>query len=424
MSISREQLARIEDLAPVLLTISEKEIKADVKNPESALRKHVYLERSGAFEAWYAPFDWINDRADVVIVGVTPGLQQGLESLLALRSAFLDTHDSFQAAEAAKQAASFKGTMRKLGARLMDHFGLHELFGLETTLDLFGSARHRAHYTSAVRYPIFENGKNYSGDGRILTDPLLKRFVDTHLADELARFRNAWIVPFGPNASAAVESVSDRAGLDPERILGGILHPSGQQWNRYNVQLELVDEAKVQATRGGPEVVRRSEALKAKVSRHLGRPYSPPPLPSNVEGKTARTPTVRNITANIISRNGRGSNNRAEGRIDGERSIVRVWDTNIANNHLYVGPVLSFFPSEVIGGSNRDSAAPRKIEVEFSTGGKIVTDIDGAKKLFRVRNRQHREFIETLRHGDEIEIRRIGLYQYSVRKIDDPHQGS
>ena len=32
MSISREQLARIEDLAPVLLTISEKEIKADVKN--------------------------------------------------------------------------------------------------------------------------------------------------------------------------------------------------------------------------------------------------------------------------------------------------------------------------------------------------------------------------------------------------------
>ena len=111
------------------------------KNPKSALRKHVYLERSGAFEAWYAPFDWINDRADVVIVGVTPGLQQGLESLLALRSAFLDTHNSFQAAEAAKQAASFKGTMRKLGARLMDHFGLHELFGLETTLDLFGSAR-------------------------------------------------------------------------------------------------------------------------------------------------------------------------------------------------------------------------------------------------------------------------------------------
>ena len=111
----------------------------------------------------------------------------------------------------------------------MDHFGLHELFGLQTTLDLFGSDKHRAHYTSAVRYPIFENGKNYSGDGQILTDTLLKRFVDTLLADELARFRNAWIVPFRANALAAVEAVSDRAGLDPDRILGGILHPSGQQ---------------------------------------------------------------------------------------------------------------------------------------------------------------------------------------------------
>ena len=166
MSISREQLARIEDLEPVLLAIGEKEIEADVKNPKSALRKYVCLERSGAFEAWYAPFDWINDSADVVIVGVTPGLQQGLESLLALRSAFLAGQNSLQAAEAAKQAASFKGTMRTLGARLMDHFGLHELFGLQTTLDLFGSDKHRAHYTSAVRYPIFENGKNYSGDGQ------------------------------------------------------------------------------------------------------------------------------------------------------------------------------------------------------------------------------------------------------------------
>ena len=31
MSISREQLARIEDLEPVLLAIGEKEIEADVK---------------------------------------------------------------------------------------------------------------------------------------------------------------------------------------------------------------------------------------------------------------------------------------------------------------------------------------------------------------------------------------------------------
>ena len=134
-----------------------------------------------------------------------------------------------------------------------------------------------------------------AGTVKILTDPLLKRFVDTHLADELARFRNAWIVPFGPNASAAVESVSDRAGLDcreswrhsaPQRATIRIATMfSSNSLTRRRCRQRVADQ----------EVVRRSEALKAKVSRHLGRPYSPPPLPSNVEGKTARTPTVRNI---------------------------------------------------------------------------------------------------------------------------------
>ena len=49
------------------------------------------------------------------------------------------------------------------------------------------------------------------------------------------------------------------------RVLGGILHPGGQQWNRYNVQLGLVDEAAAEKVPGGSEVLRRSALLRAKV---------------------------------------------------------------------------------------------------------------------------------------------------------------
>jgi hypothetical protein len=106
------------------------------------------------------------------------------------------------AARRAKAAASFKGGMRTLGARLMDHFGLHKVFGLETTLDLFGRAAARARYTSALRYPVIKKFQNYSGDRRIAKLPFMKRMIETHLAEEIAALPKAWIVPFGPTAPA------------------------------------------------------------------------------------------------------------------------------------------------------------------------------------------------------------------------------
>ncbi|GEC59329.1 hypothetical protein ABIF38_008713 [Bradyrhizobium japonicum] len=119
----------------------------------------------------------------------------------------------------------------RLDAWLMDHFGLHRLFGLTFTLDLFGSAAHRAHYTSVLRYPVLKRFGNYAGASRV---------IEETLADELAVLPKAWLVPFGPNAVRALEYLAAAGRIDDARILGGILHPGGQQWNRYNVQLGLV----------------------------------------------------------------------------------------------------------------------------------------------------------------------------------------
>ncbi|BBC02376.1 MULTISPECIES: hypothetical protein [Bradyrhizobium] len=119
----------------------------------------------------------------------------------------------------------------RLDAWLMDHFGLHRLFGLTSTLDLFGSAAHRAHYTSVLRYPVLKRFGNYAGASRV---------IEETLADELAVLPKAWLVPFGPNAVRALEYLAAAGRIDDARILDGILHPGGQQWNRYNVQLGLV----------------------------------------------------------------------------------------------------------------------------------------------------------------------------------------
>jgi hypothetical protein len=46
-------------------------------------------------------------------------------------------------------------------------------------------------------------------------------------------------------------------------------HAGGQQWNRYNVQLDLVSREAALLVPGGSEVLRRGEALRAKVDTLL-----------------------------------------------------------------------------------------------------------------------------------------------------------
>lgn len=64
-----------------------------------------------------------------------------------------------------------------------------------------------------------------------------------NLAVQLAMLPKAWVVPFGPNALRALEHFAAIERLEGVCILGGLLHPGGQQWNRYNVQLGLVSGA-------------------------------------------------------------------------------------------------------------------------------------------------------------------------------------
>jgi hypothetical protein len=271
MSLTSNARTAMERFGQTIQALSADDIERAIYQEEfSSIRDDLLsLGTDGDYGAFYAPFDWINDDADVVIVGVTPGKQQATEALQAMRTALVEGASIDETARVAKQAASFKGTMRTLGARLMDHFRFNEIFGLRSTIDLFGKASCRAHYTSVIRYPVLKKFKNYSGDRRILNRRLLKTIIDEHLPDELRGFRNAWIVPFGPIAHHVLLEMVARGVLDSEQVLGGILHPSGTQWNRYNVQLELIPEAEMTKVSGGDAVRRASNELHAKVTKIL-----------------------------------------------------------------------------------------------------------------------------------------------------------
>ena len=98
-------------------------------------------------------------------------------------------------------------------------------------------------------------------------------------------------------------------------------------------------------------------------------------------------------------------------------ATVTVTAGALRNHHFHLTTVMDMFPSDAMGGKNRNFEAPRLLRVDF--GGNLIanTDIDGDKNFFRDR-RVQRLFFErnAVKAGDKLIVERNGRYEFSVRK--------
>jgi hypothetical protein len=203
------------------------------------------IVKEDGLEIFYAPFDYVNRQAKVIVVGITPGWTQ-ME--VAYRQARLDLVAGLGAAEVcrrAKEQAGFAGGMRANLVSMLDGIGLPGYLGLRESGLLFSSHRSLLHTTSAIRYPVFVERKNYTGHRpKLLKHETLRTFLDTHLAQELEEASGAVIVPLGKAVSEALSYLVERGVVDQWRCLIGFPHPSGlnvrrvQQFNERKDRLE------------------------------------------------------------------------------------------------------------------------------------------------------------------------------------------
>ncbi len=182
-------------------------------------------------EVYYAPFDHVTPSARVVIVGITPGRAQAVAALEIARRTLQDGCPHATAMGLAKATASFAGPMRRNLVDLLDHVGVAERLGISTTAEFWGAERHLAHFTSALRYPVFEGGKNYSG-GKLSASALLMGQLNRWFAAECRALPTALYVPLGPTALEACERQVSAGILRPSQILAGLPHPSGANAER------------------------------------------------------------------------------------------------------------------------------------------------------------------------------------------------
>ncbi len=204
-------------------------LPADFSRDEP-LPASLHMTGDGRHEIYYAPFDHVNTAAKVVLVGITPGRAQAIKAITTARQCLSESANLAAAAQA-KTAASFAGPMRSNLINLLDHVGLPSRLGLQSTAELWTTRSDLVHFTSALRYPVFEAGKNYTGTG-LLRSPLLRDQLETWFGSECELLPNALFVPLGSSAQAACSHMVTNRRLKDRQVLNGLPHPSGANAER------------------------------------------------------------------------------------------------------------------------------------------------------------------------------------------------
>ena len=206
-----------------------KQIKSLKKiNKSNVTNSKFLVNKEGNIKIYYAPFDYINPKAKIMIVGITPGLQQMLQSFEVIKEG--------KSLKEVKDLSSFKGSMRTTLVKYLDELKINKTLKIKSCESLFHKHNKYLHTTSLVKYPVFDKGKNYSG-ANILKKKILLDFIEENFLKELKTLNKCIVVPLGNTVSSTIEYLNSKYNLKLSCFLEGFPHPSGAN-ARKNIQFK------------------------------------------------------------------------------------------------------------------------------------------------------------------------------------------
>lgn len=215
------------------------------------------LQNTENTRVYYAPFDWINTAARVIIVGITPGEHSMLNAFRAAASALCEGETVDEASKRGKRAGSFSN-MRFTIADMLDELGLPDVLGINRSEELFNTRYDLLHPTSCLRYPVFvwsqqkRKWVNYTGHSpKLLRWGTSVRYIEQVLSDELRQIPDALVVPCGKAVDDALRHLSAKGMLDPCRCLFGFPHASGANGHRKRFFEERKNQLRVAVAEWG-----------------------------------------------------------------------------------------------------------------------------------------------------------------------------
>jgi len=226
------------------------------------------MSENGRFTTYYAPFEYMNTTAKLAICGITPGIQQAVIALKTLQDALTRGLPWAEAIQDAKKSASFAGAMRKNLAAMLDYIGLNQYLDIESCSDLFTTHSELVHYTSALRNPVLDSGKNYSGGSSMTTNEYLWQQISTGLKEEISALpADTLFIPLGTGVDEVFRKLIDQNLFSPDQVLFGLPHASGANSERIAYFCGKKERSDL-STKTNPEKI---EAQRKSVTEHIDR---------------------------------------------------------------------------------------------------------------------------------------------------------
>lgn len=200
------------------------------------------IEESGNIEIYYAPHnEYLNSKAKIFIIGITPGFQQMSTAISTARKELELGTDIGEIQYKCKVAGRFSGSLRKNIISMLDEIKLNEALNINSCATLFEEKDYLLHTVSLVPYPVFVKKQNYSGHTpKLLKSEFLMKYVQDNFIEELNKienFKEILLIPLGKAVEEILCKLSEEGIILEKQILKGFPHPSGANVNRV-IQLE------------------------------------------------------------------------------------------------------------------------------------------------------------------------------------------
>lgn len=236
--------ANATQLLPYLADISALSSRQDRSPPESSLQLWHLPDKK--LTCFYAPFEYVNTNAKLIIVGITPGRTQMNRSINSLKLALASDEPMEQALRSVKQTASLSGTMRPRLVEMLNRLGYADKLGITCCSTLWAEHNDLVHFCSVLKYPIFVDGKDYCGQPNLFKVPQLEDLLFEQFVKDIQSIHpNAHIVPLGEMVADVLNQLDHDNHLPHHlpRFDGRVIsppHPSGA--NAESISLVLMDK--------------------------------------------------------------------------------------------------------------------------------------------------------------------------------------
>lgn len=173
-----------------------------------------------------AGMDYVNPKAKVVIVGITPGNSQ------------MEASRCGKSKKDVKRENAFAGGMRKQLVEMLDAIGVNRLLNIKTCDTLWSDDFDKVQMTSLLRDATYYRGEMYRGSPSILGTPILqKAMMDGFVKQDCRKCKDAKLyVALGPKVKEVLDWLEGKGKLTAPIVT--IPHASGSNGGRIAVFLK------------------------------------------------------------------------------------------------------------------------------------------------------------------------------------------